>query len=92
LIDEPREILRQIADFREMENHGYDSNCCGAGGGVKAAFLELSEEIGKRRIEEAKATGAEILVSACPFCEGHFKSIGGMKVMDIIDAVWEAVK
>lgn len=92
LIEEPREILRQIADFKEMENHGYDSNCCGAGGGVRAAFRELSEEIGKKRIEEAKATGAEILISACPFCEGQFKSIGGMKVMDIMDAVWEAVK
>ncbi|MEE9152068.1 MAG: (Fe-S)-binding protein [Thermoplasmata archaeon] len=91
LIEEPREILRQISDFVEMENHGYDSNCCGAGGGVRAAFPELSLEIGKKRIEEAKATGAEILVSSCPFCEEQFKTIGGMKIMDIIDAVWEAI-
>lgn len=92
LIEEPREILRQISDFREMAKHGYDSNCCGAGGGVRAAFPELSLEIGRKRIEEAKATGAEILVSSCPFCEEQFKTVGGMKVMDIIDAVWEAVK
>jgi Fe-S oxidoreductase len=92
LIEEPREILRQISDFVEMPNHGYDSNCCGAGGGVRAAFPELSLEIGKKRIEEAKATGAEILVSSCPFCEEQFKTIGGIKVMDIIDAVWEAVR
>ncbi|UCE37238.1 MAG: (Fe-S)-binding protein [Thermoplasmata archaeon] len=92
LIDEPREILRQISDFREMENHGYDSNCCGAGGGVRAAYPELSMEIAKKRIEEAKATGAEILISSCPFCEEQFKTIGGIAVMDIIDAIWEAVK
>lgn len=92
LIEEPREILRQISDFREMAKHGYDSNCCGAGGGVRAAFPELSLEIAKKRIEEAKATGAETLVSSCPFCEEQFKTVGGMKVMDIIDAVWEAVK
>jgi Fe-S oxidoreductase len=92
LIDEPREILRQISDFREMPNYGYDSNCCGAGGGVRAAFPELSSEIGKRRIEEAEATGAEILISSCPFCEEQFRNIGGIKVMDIIDAVWEAVR
>ncbi len=92
LIDEPREILRQISNFREMPDHGYDSNCCGAGGGVRAAYPELSLEIGKKRIEEVKATGAEILVSSCPFCEEQFKSIGGIKVMDIIDMVWEAVK
>jgi Fe-S oxidoreductase len=91
LIEEPREILRQIADLREMENHGYESNCCGAGGGVRAAYPELSFEIGKKRLEEAKATGAEIIISSCPFCEEQFKSIGDLKVMDIIDAVWEAV-
>ncbi|UCE75264.1 MAG: (Fe-S)-binding protein [Methanomassiliicoccales archaeon] len=92
LIEEPREILRQISDFREMPNYGYDSNCCGAGGGVRAAFPELSFEIGKKRIEEVKATGAEILVSSCPFCEEQFRNIGGIKVMDLIDAVWETVK
>ena len=92
IIDEPRAILRELGDFVEMQDHGYESNCCGAGGGVRAAFPELSDEIGKRRIQEAKATGAEILVSACPFCEKQLESAGGIKVMDIIDAVWEAVK
>lgn len=92
IVDEPREILRQISDFREMPDHGYESNCCGAGGGVRAAYPELSLEIGKKRVEEAKATGAEILVSSCPFCENQFITVGGFKVMDIIDAVWEAVK
>lgn len=92
LIEEPREILRQISDFREMPDHGYESNCCGAGGGVRAAFPKLSFEIGKKRIEEAMSTDAEILVSSCPFCEEQFKSVGDMKVMDIIDAVYVAVK
>lgn len=92
LIEDPREILRQISDFIEMPNHGFDSNCCGAGGGVRAAFPELSLEIGKKRIEEAKATKAEILISSCPFCEEQFRAIGSIKVMDIIDAVWETVK
>jgi Fe-S oxidoreductase len=90
IVDEPREILRQISDFREMPNSKYDSNCCGAGGGVRAAYPELSFEIGKKRMEEAKATGAEILVSSCPFCEDQFKTVGGLEVMDIVDAVWEA--
>jgi Fe-S oxidoreductase len=91
IIEEPREILRQISDFREMPDSGYESNCCGAGGGVRAAFPELSQEIGKKRVEEAKATGAEILVTSCPFCENQFKTIGGIRVMNIVDAVWEAV-
>ncbi len=92
IIDEPRLILEKISDFTEIKNSGYDSNCCGAGGGVRAAYPELSREIGKKRMEEAKATGADILVSSCPFCENQFRSVGGMEVMDIVDVVWETTK
>jgi Fe-S oxidoreductase len=92
IIEEPRAILRKISDFVEMQDSGYDSNCCGAGGGVRAAFPELSEEIGKKRMREAQDTKADILVSSCPFCEAQFESIGGMEVMDIVDALWKAVK
>jgi Fe-S oxidoreductase len=92
IIEEPREILKAISDFVEMPNSGYDSNCCGAGGGVRAAYPELSLEIGKRRMDEAKSTKAEILISSCPFCEDQLKAAGDMKVMDIVDAVWEAIQ
>lgn len=92
IIEEPRAILRKISDFAEMPDSGFDSNCCGAGGGVRAAFPELSEEIGKKRMREAQETKADILVSSCPFCEAQFENIGGMEVMDIVDALWKAVK
>ncbi|AAB84645.1 heterodisulfide reductase HdrD related protein [Methanothermobacter thermautotrophicus str. Delta H] len=31
--DTSRAILMELTDFREMEHHGRDSRCCGAGGG-----------------------------------------------------------
>ena len=40
----------------------------GSGGGLKTAYPEVSSEIAARRIREAEATGASMLVTACPFC------------------------
>jgi len=71
-----------------MEHNKYDSNCCGAGGGLMASFRSLSEDIGKKRIEEAKRTGAEILATACPFCELQFKSIVGIKVKNVFELLY----
>ena len=89
VFDAPREIISKIGELVEMPNNRYDSFCCGAGGGVRAGYLELSQDIGRIRLEEAQATGADILVTACPFCENQFKDIGGMEVKDIIELVWE---
>ncbi len=89
VFDAPRVIISKIGVLIEMPNNRYDSFCCGAGGGVRAGYSELSHDIGKIRVEEAKATGAEILVTACPFCERQFQEIGGIEVKDIIELVWD---
>ncbi len=68
LYEEPRELLRKIANLVEMKTIKENSKCCGAGGGVKKGFPDLALEIAKSRIREAEATGAEYIVSICPFC------------------------
>jgi len=99
LYDAPREILRSIPgiEFIEMKNSRELARCCGAGAGVKTANPAISLEIAKRRILEASETGAEILISACPFCEQSLseaaKSLGSsMRVMDISELLLEACK
>jgi Fe-S oxidoreductase len=98
IYDPPREILTSIpgVELLEMERIREYSWCCGAGGGVREAYPELSLWTAAERITEAKATGAEALVSACPWCERNFMDAIGaqgdtMKVYDIVDLVQKAI-
>jgi Fe-S oxidoreductase len=66
--------------------------CCGAGGGVKSGFPELAVDIAKDRIKEAEETGADYLVTACPFCVKNLQDAvealkSKMKVIDIVELV-----
>lgn len=68
--EEPREILRSIPGIEiiEMERIKQKSLCCGGGGGRMWADFDEERRLSELRIEEALATGAELLVTACPFC------------------------
>ena len=56
----------------EMKNARADSNCCGMGGGrmwmEPPQGLISSQAIAERRVHEGLDTGAEVLLTACPFC------------------------
>ncbi|MHA1263995.1 MAG: LUD domain-containing protein [Candidatus Helarchaeota archaeon] len=69
LYQSPRLIFKALdVDFTEMEYSRENAYCCGAGGGVLAAFPNLSRKIAHSRINQALQTQADILVTACPFC------------------------
>ncbi len=70
----PRVVLNAIPDldFREMYRIKGDSFCCGAGGGVKAQFPDMALATSKERLKEAASTGADILMTSCPFCVTNF--------------------
>jgi hypothetical protein len=51
-----------------MDTNKRYAHCCGSGGGVKGSFGDLANEVAGNRIMEAEETGAEMLVTACPFC------------------------
>lgn len=75
IYDPPRDILRSIPGLEliEMERSREYSWCCGAGAGVKEVYPELSLWTASERIREAVATGADALVTSCPWCERNFK-------------------
>jgi Fe-S oxidoreductase len=65
----PRELVGAAgAALTEMPRHADRALCCGAGG----ARMWMEEHIGKRinleRVDEAIGTGAEEIVTGCPFC------------------------
>ena len=81
----PRELLKKISGLKlvEMERIMEYSYCCGAGAGVKSAFPEFALKTAKTRIEEAEDTGAQVLVSSCPFCSTNLQdgiNEGGSKL------------
>ena len=73
--DAPREVLSAIPglQLREMVRNEENSFCCGAGGGVGAAFPEFARVTATERLREAESTGAGTVVSACPFCQSTFE-------------------
>jgi Fe-S oxidoreductase len=93
IYDEPRNILNSIPGVKlvEMERIREFSYCCGAGGGAPESYPEYSTWVAKERIDEAKATGSEALVTACPWCKSNFTTAGcdgdPMKIIDILDLV-----
>jgi len=74
--DAPRAILKAIEgiELREMERNCDQAWCCGAGGGVLAAYPDFATWTAEERVEEAESSGSSILAAACPWCEYNFKT------------------
>jgi Fe-S oxidoreductase/nitrate reductase gamma subunit len=101
IFDEPRGIIRSIPGLNlvEMTHHGADSLCCGGGGGRMWQDLDGEVKMSEVRIREAHATGAQILITACPFClimlEDARKAAGlkeALRVMDLNELVLQALE
>jgi len=92
--DAPRAIIEAMPGMRlqEMPRHGRDSYCCGAGSFVRYDFSGLTDRTGDERLREAEATGAQVLLTACPACVTQFQQVRGrlgasLQVMDLVSLV-----
>lgn len=90
IYDIPRHLLQSVPGISlvEMDRIRQWSWCCGAGGGVHEAFPEFAKWTALERLEEAAVTGAEVLVTSCPWCERIFMDAAeetgcAMKVIDL---------
>ncbi|MDY6966106.1 MAG: (Fe-S)-binding protein [Halobacteriota archaeon] len=94
----PRNILNLIPGIEliEMRRSKENSLCCGSGAGVMETFSDFSQWTAKERIEEAMSTGAEAIVTACPWCERAFKdAVNEMEedfgVYDVLEILMKAI-
>jgi heterodisulfide reductase subunit D len=62
-------------ELAEMPRNREKSWCFGAGAGVKTTYPDFAARIGEERVNEAKETGADALITACPLCEGNLANV-----------------
>jgi Fe-S oxidoreductase len=94
----PRDVIKAIPGirFNEMTRIKEYSWCCGAGGGVSDSNPDFAVWTSQDRVNEAISTGAEAIVTACPWCEKTLneavkESGSSLKVYDIVELVEKAI-
>jgi Fe-S oxidoreductase/nitrate reductase gamma subunit len=99
---EPRRIMQAIPQTKvvEMERSRNTGFCCGGGGG----HMWIEEQpgttkINQMRLEDVIKTGAETVVTACPYCLQMFEESiehkemkDSMKAKDLVELVEAAMK
>ncbi len=95
----PREVigLLENVELREMAHQKESALCCGGKSWLECgAAVKMLQE---RRLAEAQAVGAEVLVTACSKCEIHLRCAqinspggAGIRVVNIVDFVCEESK
>ena len=100
IYDEPRELLRKVPGLElvEMTDFRQDSLCCGGGGGRIWMDTPQQERFSDIRLVQARQAGAQVLVTACPYCITNFEESrlnleydGVLEVKDITEVIREAL-
>ena len=84
IYDEPRAVLASIPGLELVEIPNYNreySICCGGGSGGVWLERAKGERFSDIRVEQAEATGADILAVACPYCLQMFED--SVKTLDL---------
>jgi Fe-S oxidoreductase len=92
LYAEPRAVLDAIPGLKtkEMPRNRADGFCCGGGGGGMWMETDPNTRINKRRFEEAtQRAGADVIVTACPYClimfDDAIRSAGAADKVEVKD-------
>ncbi len=75
----PRKLMRAIPGLtlREMPE---SSLCCGSAGIYNVTQPEMAARLGKRKVDHALSTGADVIVTANPGC--HLQLVGELRTRD----------
>ncbi|HSW40874.1 MAG TPA: (Fe-S)-binding protein [Acidobacteriota bacterium] len=89
--EQPRRILASLADAAYIEMPDAD-RCCGMGGQFNLLNYDLSMQIARRKTESIEASGADIVVTACPGCQLQLMDSAArlnktQKVMNLMEVI-----
>jgi heterodisulfide reductase subunit D len=94
IYEPPRKVIRSVPGITlvEMEENRRYAQCCGGGGDVAMCNQELVEEVAKRRLHQALATEAQVLLSACQQCKRTLMTAARqekarIQVLDIVELI-----
>jgi Fe-S oxidoreductase len=95
--DAPRQAIDGIPGLKrvEMEGNCRDrSFCCGGGGLMLFYEPEEEQRMGVVRVEQARAAGADVIVTACPYCLTNIEDAikvagleGEMEALDLVELI-----
>ncbi|NDY91765.1 (Fe-S)-binding protein [Ideonella livida] len=91
----PRRALKAIGiPIVEMERCGQNARCCGGGGGAPMTDIPGQRRIPDLRMDDARATGADVVAVACPQCTAMLEGVTGKRpeVLDVAELVARAVQ
>jgi Fe-S oxidoreductase len=101
ITEPPRDILKAIcSDYVEMTPNRMQNYCCGGGGGL-VSIDEIrtfrTGPMGKRKADQIRDTGAQIVVSPCANCKKQLKELcqdndlGDVEVMGLHDLLLRVI-
>ncbi|MGK0548339.1 MAG: heterodisulfide reductase-related iron-sulfur binding cluster [Pyrobaculum sp.] len=94
VVEPQRKIVVKLGALKEPPRHGERTFCCGAGGANYWYDVPEEKRISHIRFEELAGTGAETIVTQCPFCnamltEAKRAKDSAVNVKDIAEVVAE---
>jgi Fe-S oxidoreductase len=97
VFDAPRNVINSIPGIKlvEMVRSKELSRCCGAGCGCVAAFKPIAVALAMERVLEAENTGAEMIITTCPFCNLNLNNVAVendlIKTVDVVQLAYQAL-
>lgn len=80
--EQTAQLVMSFAGVRLVELQD-PSACCGGGGGLLAGYPEESAMLARSRAADAIGSGADLMVTSCPFCVISLRRAGGIGVMGL---------
>jgi len=97
IYEDPRQVIDSIPGIRRVEMTGNcrdRSFCCGGGGLMLFYEPEEEQRMGVLRVGMAKEAGADVIVTACPFCLVNIEDAikvagleGQMEALDLTELI-----